>query len=191
MELRKAQIEDCHAIAELAQIAGDGIPGYFWADSQQPGQTLEATGAELLKSETANFSYRNALVACIDGEVAGMLLAYRLPADNEEDLFNYPEFVRPLIELEQCVGESFYINMIATFERFRGRGVGSALMAEADRLAGLAHCDLLSIAVFAHNTDALRLYQGLGYEKIEQRAVIACDYHPASEVLLLTKPIAA
>ena len=191
MEIRKAEIDDCRAIAELAQIAGDGIPGYFWADSQQPGQTLEATGAELLKSETANFSYRNALVACIDGEVAGMLLAYRLPADNDEDLLNYPEFVRPLVELEQCVGESFYINMLATFAQFRGRGIGTALMAEADRLANSAQCNLLSIAVFSHNADALRLYQALGYEKIEQRAVVACDYHPASEVLLLTRPVAA
>jgi ribosomal protein S18 acetylase RimI-like enzyme len=191
VEIRKAGIDDCHAIAELAQIAGDGIPGYFWADSQRPGQTLEATGAELLKSETDNFSYRNALVACEDGDVAGMLLAYRLPSaeENQEDPFNFPEFVRPLIELEQCVAESFYVNMLAIYPRYRGRGVGSALLAEAERLALAANCDLISIAVFASNPQALNLYQRLGYEKIEQRAVVACDYHPATEVLLLTKPV--
>jgi ribosomal protein S18 acetylase RimI-like enzyme len=193
VEIRKASIADCLAIAELAQIAGDGIPGIFWADARQPGQSLETTGTELLKSETANFSYRNTLVACQDGEIAGMLLAYRLPAaeDNDEDLLDVPEFVRPLIELEQCVAESFYINMLATYPRFRGQGIGSALMAEADGLALAAHCELISIAVFASNPESLKLYQRLGYETVEQRAVIACDYHPATEVLLLTKAVAA
>ena len=189
MEIRNAGIADCLAIAELAQIAGDDIPGFFWADAHHPGQSLEATGTELLKSETANFSYRNTLVACQDGEIAGMLLAYRLPSaeDNDEELRNFPEFVRPLIELEQCVAESFYINMLATYPRFRGQGIASALMAEADRLAIAAQCELISIAAFASNPEALKLYQGLGYETVEQRAVIACDYHPATEVLLLTK----
>ncbi|MCP4766648.1 MAG: GNAT family N-acetyltransferase [Gammaproteobacteria bacterium] len=191
MEIRKAGIADCLAIAELAQIAGNDIPGFFWADARQPGQSLETTGAELLKSETANFSYRNTLVACQDDEIAGMLIAYRLPEveDNDEDLLNFPEFVRPLIELEQCVAGSFYINMLATYPRFRGQGIGSALMAEAEALA--APCELISIAVFASNPEALALYQQLGYETVEQRAVIACDYHPATEVLLLTKAVAA
>jgi ribosomal protein S18 acetylase RimI-like enzyme len=189
VEIRNAGIADCRAIAELAQIAGDGIPGFFWADARQPGQSLEATGAELLKSETANFSYRNTLVACQDGEIAGMLLAYRLPSseDNDEDLLDFPEFVRPLIELEQCVAESFYINMLATYPGFRGQGIASALMAEADRLALAAQCDLISVSVFVDNPGALELYRRLGYQTIEKRAVIACDYHPATEVLLLTK----
>ncbi|MCP4334611.1 MAG: GNAT family N-acetyltransferase [Gammaproteobacteria bacterium] len=189
MEIRSAGIADCLAIAELAQFAGDGLPGFFWADARQPGQSMEATGAELLKSETANFSYRNTLVACQDGEIAGMLLAYRLPAadDTDEDMLDFPEFVRPLIELEQCVAESFFINMLATYPRFRGQGIASALMADVDRLALAAQCELISIAVFASNPDALKLYQQLGYEAVERRAVIACDYHPATEVLLLTK----
>ena len=36
MEIRNADSADCLAIAELAQMAGDGIPGYFWADSNSP-----------------------------------------------------------------------------------------------------------------------------------------------------------
>ena len=189
MEIRKADITDCLAIAELSQMAGDGIPGYFWADSQKPGQSLEATGAELLQSETANFSYRNALVACEDDIVAGMILAYRLPAaeDNDEDPLDFPEFVRPLIELEQCVAGSFYVNLIATYPLFRGRGVATALLAETDRLALAAQSDLISIAVFATNPGAFQLYRRLGFETVERRAVIACDYHPATEVLLMTK----
>ncbi len=192
-EIVNATVNDCLAIAELAQIAGDNMPGHFWEESRQPGQTLEQAGAERARIETANFSWRNTLLARVDGEIAGMLLAYRLPAaaDNHEDPADFPEFVRPIIELEQCVPESYYINMLATYPRFRGRGIGGALMARADSLALAAGCELISIGVFATNTGALRLYQRLGYELIASRPMAASDYHEACDVLLLARAPAA
>jgi len=189
MNIRPAQEQDCLAIAELALIAGDGIPGHFWAASQQPGQSLVQAGAQLASSTSSNFSYRNAHLARIDGQVTGMLLAYRLPAaaDNDENPADFPEFVRPLIELEQCVPESFYINMIASYPQYRGQGVGSALMSQVDRLALEAACDLISIEVFESNQGALKLYLRLGYEIIESRPMIASEYLEAGNVLLLTR----
>lgn len=189
LDIVKATPNDCLAIAELAQIAGDNMPGHFWEDSRLPGQTIEQAGAERAKIETANFSWRNALLARVDGETAGMLLGYRLPAaaDNDEDPADFPEFVRPIIELEQCVPESFYINMLAAYPRFRGRGIGSALMAQADPLALAAGCDLISLGVFETNTGALRLYRRLGYELLETRPMIASQYHAACDILLLVR----
>lgn len=189
MNIRPAHEEDCLAIAELALIAGDGIPGHFWAESQLPGQSLTQTGARLAASNSANFSYRNAHIARIGDRIAGMLLGYRLPAaaDNSEDPTDLPEFVRPLVELEQSVPESFYINMVATYPQYRGKGVGSALMTQVDRLATNAACKLISIEVFDSNQGALRLYQRLGYELADARPMIASSYHAAGKVLLLTK----
>ena len=191
MNIRPAQVEDCLAIAELALIAGDGIPGHFWADTRLPGQSLAQAGAQLAKSVTANFSYRNAHLARIDDEIAGMLLAYRLPAaaDNNENPADFPEFVRPLIELEQCVPESYYLNMLATYPQYRGQGVGSALMTQIDRLALATGCELISIEVFDSNHEALKLYQRLGYSVIESRPVVASDYLAACNVLLLTRRV--
>lgn len=191
MNIRPAQEDDCLAIAELAQIAGDGIPGHFWADTRQPGQSLAQAGAQLLMSVAANFSYRNAHIARVDDRIAGMLLAYRLPAaaDNNEDPDDFPEFVRPLIELEQSVPESFYLNMLATYPQYRGQGIGTALMAQVDRLALAADCDLISIEVFDSNPGALKLYQHLGYTAVESRPIIASDYLAACKVLLLTRRV--
>lgn len=191
MNIRPAQVEDCLAIAELALIAGDGIPGHFWADTRLPGQNLAQAGALLAKSVTANFSYRNAHLARIDGEIAGMLLAYRLPAaaENNEDPVDFPEFVRPLIELEQCVPGSYYLNMLATYPQYRGQGVGSALMTQIERLALAAGSELISIEVFDSNHEALKLYQRLGYSVIESRPIIASDYLAACNVLLLTRQV--
>ena len=191
MDIRPATPADCLNIAELALIAGDNIPGYFWAESQRPGQTLVETGAELARSESANFSYRNVLLACEAGEVAAMILAYRLPAaaDNDEDPRAFPLFAQPLVELEQCVPESFYINMLAAYPDYRGQGAGSALLTECDRQAQAAGCELISIEVFASNTGALRLYQRHGFEQVESRPMVASDYHPAGDVLLLTRKL--
>ena len=42
---RKAKKTDCHKIAELALIAGEGFPAYFWGQSAKDGQDiLEVAG---------------------------------------------------------------------------------------------------------------------------------------------------
>ncbi len=191
MEIRRATLDDCRPIAELALIAGEGIPAYFWKGSQKPGQEIEDAGAENLASEIKNFSYRNTHVAVVNDSIAGMLLAYRLPDDDNEDLDELPEFIRPCIELEQCVPGSFYINMLATFPEYRNQSIGTQLMAIVDNLAREVGCDQTSIQVFGQNQGALRLYQRLGYNIVEKRPVIPHSCHPyTGEIMLLTRAVA-
>ena len=193
MEIRSATKQDCRAIAELALMAGEGIPAYFWAQTKRTGQTIEEVGAQYAASETDNFSFRNVQVAIIDRQIAGMLLAYRLPAAGDaDDPADYPDFIRPLIELEQCVPESFYINMLATYPDYRKRAVGSTLMEHANKLAARAGCEQLSVEVFAQNDGALRLYQRLGYLIAETCQVIPHPCHPyTGDLVLLTKDVIA
>lgn len=191
MHIRNATRQDCRAIAELALMAGEGIPAYFWGQSLMPGQDILDVGAQNAASESENFSYRNAHVALVDNRIAGMLLAYRLPdagiADSLEDL---PEFIRPLIELEQCVPGSFYINMLATYPEFRNQAIGTGLMSIVDRLAIEAGCGLTSIEVFEENEGALRLYKRLGYKITESRPVIPHPCHPYhGRLVLLTREV--
>ena len=189
MQIIKARKQDCRNIAELAMMAGEGIPAYFWSQSARDGQDLMEVGAQNAASETENYSYRNVHIALIDGQIAGMMLAYRLPDTGEvEDLSEYPSFIRPLIELEQCVPASFYINMLATYPVYRNRSVGTELMGIVDRLACEQQCSLSSIEVFEQNVGALRLYQRLGYKEIERRKVIPHSCHPYDgDIVLLTR----
>ncbi len=192
VRIRPARREDALALAKLALLAGEGMPAFFWASSRQPGQSIEEAGAAKVRSETANFSYRNARVADVDGEVAGMLLAYRLPdADAAEDLASLPEFIRPLIELEQQAPGSYYINMLATFPRYRDRGIGSALMGIVDAEARRLGCTLTSIEVFSENKGAVRLYERLGYAIVDRRPVVPheCFPYATGDVLLLTRVV--
>ena len=190
IRLARARLEDCLAIAELGQLAGHNIPGHFWGPWQQPGDSIVEAGARKAASEDENFSYRNAHLAWIGDEVAGMLLGYPLPSaeDNDEDPLEFEEFVQPMVELEQLVPESFYINMIATYPQFRGQGVGSALVGLIDELAAAAGCEISSLQVFDYNAEAIRLYRRLGFETIAERDMIASDYLPAGKIFLMTRP---
>jgi len=88
----------------------------------------------------------------IDDAIAGMLLAYRLPDTGDaDDLRDYPEFIRPMIELEQCVPGSYYINMLATYPVYRNQAVGTTLMDYANGLAANAGCSIISLEVFEQN----------------------------------------
>jgi len=191
METRQATKADCRAIAELALMAGEGIPAYFWEQSRQPGQEIEDVGTQNAASDTENFSWRNVHLAVNGNAVAGMLLAYRLPdAEHAEDLEEFPAFIRPLIELEHCVPGSFYINMLATYPEYRNQAVGTTLMGLTDKLAATAGCSLLSVEVFEQNAGALRLYRRLGYAIVDKRPVVPHPCHPyTGDVVLLTKPV--
>lgn len=191
MQIRKASKFDVKNIAKLALMAGEGIPAWFWQQSAEPGQPIEDVGANRLLSENGNFSYRNVQIAGLDDNIAGMMLAYRLAdADNAEDLNQLPAFIRPLVELEQCVACSFYINMIATYPQYRNRAVGSSLIGIVDQLAADAGCALTSIEVFDQNEGALRLYQRPGFSIIEKRRVAPHPSQPYDGyILLLTRTV--
>ncbi len=191
MRIRAATKADCPAIADLALMAGEGIPAYFWRQSQGPGEDVLDVGARKACATTDNFSYRNARLATVDGSVAGMILAYRLPdAGHADAIDDSPRFIRPLLELEQCVPSSFYINMLATYPEFRGKGVGTALMDIVDDWAVESGCDRVSVQVFEQNEGALRLYRRLGYAEEARRPVVPHTAHPyTGDVVLLTKPV--
>ena len=190
---RDARRDDARVLAQLIEIAGEGIPTYLWAQQAKPGQDPVDVGAERAARDDANFSYRNAVVAQAEGQVVGMLLAYPLPTPGLEDLAELPaipELLRPLVELEYQVPGSYYINALAVFAAFRGSGIGAALLALAESRAGAAGCETLSVQVFAENEGAFRLYRRCGYDVVDRRPIVAHECYPYStEVLLMTRAV--
>jgi len=191
--LRRARKSDCRRLAELAAIAGEGIPEYLWSQMAQPHEPPVDVGTARIAPEEADFSYRNALVAEHRGEVVAMVLAYPLPpADEMTPSGDYPEVLHPVIELERTVPGSFYVNMLATLPGFRGAGLGSLLLDAVAARATATGCGKLSVAVFEQNTGALRLYRRHGFREAARRPVIAHPCHPYDgDVLMLTRALKA
>ncbi len=76
---------------------------------------------------------------------------------------------RPLFEfMDQVPGDDWYVQMVAVDPDGRGQGVGTVLMAEAERRAREAGCVRLALDVDKRNTGAQRLYERLGYAVIAE-----------------------
>jgi len=184
---------DAREIAELMNIAGEGIPMVLWADAAPGDRDPMDTGTRKAAREDASFSYRNTRVAAAGGRIAGMVLAYRLPEPSPRDidgLSGLPALVRPMVELEHEVGGSFYVNALAVRNGFRGRGVGTRLLRMVTPHARHAGCSLMSVGVFSENTGALRLYRREGFEVVGERPVAAHPcYTRGDRTLMLVKPV--
>ena len=101
LPFRRATPDDAHALAELIDFAGEGMPSYLWARMAEPGEGIWDVGRRRAKREEGGFSYRNAVVLEEDGRVAACLIGYPLPDEPEPiDYERMPAMFVPLQELE-------------------------------------------------------------------------------------------
>jgi ribosomal protein S18 acetylase RimI-like enzyme len=99
--------------------------------------------------------------------------------------------VRPLGEHESEAPGSWYVNALAVFPEYRVRGLGSQLLAEAERIAGHVRGSTLSIIVADQNEVAKRLYLRTGYRAVARRPLVAFPGLPhRGDWVLMTKALA-
>lgn len=186
--LRCATAADARAIASLMAIAGEGIPTWLWSRAAKDDQDPLFVGTERAARPDGNFSYRNAVLAERGGQVAGMMLGYRLPDRAALDLGaldELPDLLRPLAELELTVPGSFYVNAVAVFEAYRDCGIGTRLLQAAAGRATAQGCTRLSLLVFARNRGKIRLCERNGYRTVDSRPLPAHPAHPWDDRILL------
>lgn len=173
MTEREAQKSDAAELAKLIDLAGEGLPFYLWQQMAGAGEDPWEIGRQRAARDTGSFSYRNAVVAEIDGKVVGALIGYPTAAEPEPiDIENTPPMFVPLLELENLAVGTWYVNAVATFPEARGLGVGSKLMRWADRRASERGLRGTSLIVSDANRGARRLYDRLGYEETAQRPMV-------------------
>jgi len=191
--LRPASRRDAPGLARLINIAGEGIPYFLWSGRAASGEDPMLIGAARAARDEGAFSWVNATVASHGDSVVGMLLAYRLPprqAGDADEIKAAPEFLRPLLELELEVPESYYINALAVEPDWREQGIGSRLLAEARMAAARQGCRELSIQVFSQNTRAAALYRRHGFVERASRPLVPHDCYPYDDrTVLMTRPV--
>jgi len=176
MEVRTASKEDARDIAYLINLAGEGMPFYFWAQTASDGEDPFEIGVQRAARTSGNFSYRNVHIIENNHSVAGMVLGYLQPNPYDlSDISVYPDIVRPAVELEALAPGSWYINAIATYREHRGKGVATALLKTSEELAFTARTKTMSLIVASENKGAKRLYEKAGYQVIDKRPVVIYD----------------
>ena len=191
IRIRDATLDDAQALAVLINFAGEGLPLYLWEGMAEPGQDPWQVGRQRASREEGSFSYHNTVVAEIDGTIAGCLIGYPLAAEPKPvDLEGMPAMFVPLQELENLAPDTWYINVVAAFPEFRGRGVGTRLLEAAEQYAIGVGKQGLSLIVADGNVGAIRLYEREGYREIAKRAMVKEQWKSESRNwVLLTRDV--
>ena len=164
------------AVAADAPLVGRVVLMALHYDETHP---LASIFAELAAREVSQYSYRNALVAEVDGKTVGAIIGY--------DGARLGELRKPLYELmvakfgcvrpvedETSAGE-FYVDSIAVMPQWRGRGVGGALLSAARDRAFAAGHERVGLIVDFENPRAEALYNSLGFERVNATTFLGHD----------------
>jgi ribosomal protein S18 acetylase RimI-like enzyme len=188
VSFRRARLADAAALAELVHFAGEGLGLALWTQLAGPGGDPWEVGRKRVRSETGGVSYRHAIVAELAGKPAGALIGYPLGEKPEPIPDALPALIVPLHELTSLAPATWHVHALAAYPQHRGRGLGTTLLAEADRLAARAGTPGLSLIVSDTNTGARRLYERSGYREAARRWMVKENWqHPGTDWVLMTK----
>ena len=188
---RRATPADAAAMAEFVNMAGEGLPLYLWGKMAEPGESPWDVGRRRAQRESGGFSYRNAIMLDEGQKSVGCLIGYPLPEKPEPiDYATMPAMFVGMQELENLAPGTWYVNVLAAYPEYRGRGCGTRLLDLADKIAAGAGLGGMSIIVADANRGARRLYQRSGYREVARRAMVkeAWD-NPGQAWVLLTKTL--
>ncbi len=85
MLIREAKASDAPHLVRFINMAADDLPLHFWQKTVGAEGDPWAYGQERAAREIGNFSYRNAWLAEVDGDVAACLLGYPAEEDAGSD----------------------------------------------------------------------------------------------------------
>ncbi len=198
--LRQARRDDAPDIARLFNIAGHGLPAWYWKAAAAEGVDPFDLGTARAARDDTDFGWRNTTIAEVDGVVAGGLIAYQI-ASAPIDLYELPPVFRPLQDLENQVDGATYVLALAVYPAFRCQGVGSLMLAETEAAARARAAapgrppaqgaPVLALICADGNREALALYRARGFDIAARAPVIPAEgWDCDSEFwLLLVKPL--
>lgn len=174
--LRRARKADAADMALLMNIAGHGMPNFVWStfDKDDDVESPIETGRLRAMRDDGSFSWRNADLVVSQDEVVGLLTGYRQPddmpaVDAAGDI--HPVFV-PLLGLEAEAPGTWYINAVAVYPAWRGRGIGSLLLDRATTHAKDTNASGLSLITADVLPKALGLYRKHGFAVRAERPFV-------------------
>ena len=168
---RNALKKDCPAIARLATLAGGGFVDFLYHDlipDKTPVEILEKN----LASPEGPYSWENAIVAEIAGEIAGGALSYpsvyyRITPEMER-LIPKERLEHVRENFSSRVENSWFLDYLAVFPEFHGMGIGSRLIDLTKQRALEKGYQTLSLSVFADNIQAQSLYSRKGFVTVRK-----------------------
>ena len=165
LNIRKATKSDAPLIAKVVAMAiGEEGTKHYCSDDYQ--SVLE----EIARLENSQYSYRNAIVAEVDGIPAGAAVAYdgadlyALRDVTLKHIFNRTGKTHNIED--ETDSFEVYLDSIAVLPEYRGLGVGKKLLLAMKEKAFNEYKKNLGLLVDFENPDAERLYKSVGFERV-------------------------
>jgi ribosomal protein S18 acetylase RimI-like enzyme len=189
--IRPATKADAAEVALLVNIATHGGIGQGWRYDERATGTydpLEVGRLDML-DETSGLNWRNASMAEVDGEVAGMLLGYAEEDDMGPLPEGLPDFMTPILQLEWLAAGTWFISMLGVHVPWRSHGVGGRLLALAETKRAATGRRGLALIVEDHNDRARALYERMGFAVTASRPMrhYPDGTQPGKDWLLMVK----
>jgi ribosomal protein S18 acetylase RimI-like enzyme len=166
--LRAAVEGDSADLAVLADMATRRLTSHLWGLAAQPGQSAFEVGRRIIHRETGHFSnFRNWRVAEVSGIIAGALCGciIAIPPAAPPG----PAVLEPLNALKLLAVGTWYLSALALYPEQQRKGLGRAMLADAEMLARASEADRITLMVGSFNTGARELYQQIGYAEWDRR----------------------
>lgn len=174
--IRFAQKEDRFVMAKLVLVILKDMELPFVAEIGEE-KTLEILAEAMLEPDY-RYGYTRGLVNEIDGQVAGVAFGY---PDKDEPTIDEPltkilesyglDKEMKLFVDQETLQNEWYLDTICVDEKFRGKGVGSALLAALPKIAQRDGYTTIGLSVDKANPHAKRLYERHGFQVVAERKI--------------------
>lgn len=167
--IRMAKVEEAPMIAQVLCMALGGTESH----------PMFPVFLELAGKECSQYSYRNTMVAEVEGHFVGAVVGYDGGKLHELRTPIFALMQKHLgkiweIEDETAVGE-FYLDSIAVFPAYRGCGIGRKLLEHRIQQAFDEGYEKVGLLVDKENLRAEALYCSLGFKRINSTTFLG---HP-------------
>lgn len=177
--VRKATLDDNEDFAKLILISAPFFPILF-------GDKIKLALQDLFRYQSNLFSFEQVNFVEVDVEKAGMILGYDWQIKKRDNLrtgfllfkkIGVSILVKflSLLKFNATVGRvcdgEYYISNIATYPRYRGRGLGKGLILEAEQEAKMVGAERIVLDVEKENISAINFYRKLGYKMIKEFSI--------------------
>ena len=171
--------EDSSKIAELIDIASDGVVEYLFHELV-PGMTPVQVVARNLQNENYPHTYSSAIVATDNDEIVGMALSYPSSfhriTDEMRGFFPKDRMEHLRIFFSSRVENSWFLDALCVLKSHRRRGIGEKLISSTKEKAIENGFTALSLIVFADNELALPLYKRTGFEVVQKVELLENEF---------------
>lgn len=195
MIIRKANFDDKSIVIDLVIEAIEDLGNIYtgYDDINKVKDKMK----DLFCYPQNRFSYDSCIVAEIDGNVAGSIMAYpgsdmsmlnellieKLRSRFELDDENFVRCSTAIIESKEAFDDEYYIDNLAVLSQYRGRGLSKLLIDKVEKDGFSKGYNKISILADLNNNKAYNIYKKLGYKKDCELDVLGHRYHHLVKII--------